>query len=56
MDSELVVSRHFCVVEGLLLVNKNVLKARRYFQIKRHLEEVGTVGINLSCGASILRW
>ena len=48
-------SCHFCVVEGLLLVNKNVLKARRHFQIKSHLEEVGTVGINLPWGLSILR-
>lgn len=34
---------------GLLLENRNASKARRYFQTKRHLEELVTVGIDRSC-------
>lgn len=32
---------------GLLLANKNALRARRFFQTKKHSEEVETVGTDL---------
>uniref|UniRef100_A0A803R4S1 Uncharacterized protein n=1 Tax=Cannabis sativa TaxID=3483 RepID=A0A803R4S1_CANSA len=38
----------------LLLANKNVLKARRFFPIRRHSEEVGIVGINIPYGVEII--
>lgn len=46
---ELYIAIYLCLhaLIGLQLGSKNALKARRPFQTRKHLEEVGTVGTKL---------